>query len=261
MRMMAGSGYEERYFSNIRGEKFFYRMWRLRGARAALILIHALGLHSGRYTWLCEGLSFYGVNCYAVDLYGHGLSNGGRGRGTFADLLNAASKFLELVMSRERNSRIVLMGHGAGALAALVLASRYDRVSGLLAFSPLAELIEISNYPLTLKLFSLLGLKVRIPLIPPWDVNHPDARLEVKADKLVNRKLSAKLISSTLDLLRRIGRVETPFTAVLHEEGEIFSQGFNEFSRLVSDVDDSEIYDPSKESFPFERVAEWLVEM
>ena len=87
---------------NIEGERFFYRAWRSGNPRVTIVLLHALGLHTGRYSWLCDKIARGNVNCYAVDLYGHGLSDGGRGRGSLKKLIEVASMFLNLVRDKEK---------------------------------------------------------------------------------------------------------------------------------------------------------------
>lgn len=254
---MLRGGYDERYFSNLRGEKFFYRVWRVRGAKAVLVLIHALGLHTGRYTWLCKELSMQGLTCYAVDLYGHGLSDGARGRGVLANLLDVVNKFLQLVSAKEGDTSISLMGHGAGALVALMAAEHVRNVRGVLAFSPLAEVVGFSDAPLRLKLSSMLGLKVRIPLIPPRDVEHSDALLKAKADDLVNRKVSAKLLLSILERVEMEKSVKLDNVSVLYEEGGRFERGLEAFTRLVAGISGKARYDPEREKIPLDNVLEW----
>ncbi|RLF06911.1 MAG: hypothetical protein DRK00_00260 [Thermoprotei archaeon] len=255
---MLRGGYDERYFSNLKGEKFFYRVWRVKGARATLVLIHALGLHTGRYAWLCNELSMRGLTCYAVDLYGHGLSDGARGRGVLDNLLDVANKFLQLVSAKERDTSIFVMGHGVGALIALMVTNHVKNVKGILAFSPLAEVIDFSNISARLRVSSILGLKVRIPLIPPRDVEHADAILEAKADDLVNKKISAKLLLSILERLRRLEGIDVEEVSVLYEEGDRFIRGLRAFSTLVNSLSDEISYDPEKDRLPFEKVVEWV---
>ncbi|RLF00607.1 MAG: hypothetical protein DRJ57_00635 [Thermoprotei archaeon] len=255
---MLRGGYDERYFSNLRGEKFFYRVWRVKGAKAVLVLIHALGLHTGRYAWLCDELSMQGLTCYAVDLYGHGLSDGARGRGALADLLDVANKFLQLVSAKEKATNIFVMGHGVGALIALMAINHVENIKGILAFSPLAEVVDFTSIPLRLRVSSILGLKVQIPLIPPRDVEHADAILEAKADDLVNRKVSARLLLSILEKLRKLEGIEAENIPVLYEEGDRFVKGLEAFSRLVANLGERVSYDPEKERIPFERILEWI---
>src|SRR3989304_4098805 len=48
-------------------------------SRAVVYLIHGLGDHSGRYTHVAEALSEARISCWALDLRGHGKSDGARG--------------------------------------------------------------------------------------------------------------------------------------------------------------------------------------
>src|SRR5690606_25399896 len=63
----------------VRNLRLAYRTWEAERARAALVVVHGLGEHSGRYAEFGERMAGYGISTFAMDLRGHGLSEGRRG--------------------------------------------------------------------------------------------------------------------------------------------------------------------------------------
>ena len=52
------------------GLRLAYRTWEALSARAALVVVHGLGEHSGRYAEFGERMADYGISTYAIDLRG-----------------------------------------------------------------------------------------------------------------------------------------------------------------------------------------------
>jgi len=59
--------------------KIFFRHYRAPKERAALVLVHGLGEHSGRYQNVVTPLLDTGISIWALDHRGHGQSDGQRG--------------------------------------------------------------------------------------------------------------------------------------------------------------------------------------
>jgi len=103
------------------GTTLTWRLWEAAEARAALLLVHGLGEHSGRYRHLAEFLAGEGISVFTFDLRGHGLSQGTRGD------ITAFPRFLEDLLAMEEifvgevpeyHPRF-LLGHSMGGLIAL----------------------------------------------------------------------------------------------------------------------------------------------
>jgi len=100
------------------GEEIFYRIWSPDSEpRAALVLVHGLGEHSGRYEHVAEHLVARGVVVHAYDHLGHGRSGGRRGwmRG-YADLLDDLQWFHQRAAAHSAGVPLVLFGHSMGGL-------------------------------------------------------------------------------------------------------------------------------------------------
>ena len=66
-------------FQSGSGANTFYRCWATKEPRAVLLLTHGLAEHSGRYGDFASFFADAGIATYALDLPGHGNSDGMRG--------------------------------------------------------------------------------------------------------------------------------------------------------------------------------------
>ena len=59
---------------------FYYRHWDCESPRAAVLLLHGFGEHSGHYHRFAGALVHSGFDVWALDHEGHGLTGGVSGR-------------------------------------------------------------------------------------------------------------------------------------------------------------------------------------
>lgn len=107
------------------GERLFYALHRGEGARTAVVLVHGAG--GSHVHWPAALRRLPGATVYALDLPGHGRSEGEgrRSIGAYRDVVRA---FLEAAGLE----RAVLVGHSMGGAIALEVALRYpQRLAGL----------------------------------------------------------------------------------------------------------------------------------
>lgn len=92
------------------------RRWRPEGeTRAAMLLVHGMGEHSGRYEHVGAAFAGAGIDVLAFDQRGYGLTGGERGHvDDFAHFLDD----LEPLMAerRELGVPVILLGHSLGGL-------------------------------------------------------------------------------------------------------------------------------------------------
>lgn len=97
------------------GRAQFRRRWAVDDPRAALLLVHGIGEHAGRYEHVGAALADAGVDVLAHDQRGFGLTEGRRAFvrsiDEFVDDVNAL-----LAERRELGVPVVLMGHSLGGL-------------------------------------------------------------------------------------------------------------------------------------------------
>lgn len=107
--------------------------------RGMVLLVHGVGEHAGRYGRLAEQLNQAGFAVRGFDQYGHGESDGARGRLTSPTrLLDDLGDVLASTRARlDPALPLILLGHSMGGLvAALHVATRPTPVQGLVLSSP-----------------------------------------------------------------------------------------------------------------------------
>ena len=121
------------------GTKLFARHWDATGARATLLFIHGFGEHSGRYAPFGQHLADNGVDVFAVDLRGHGRSEGKRGViRDYGDFRADLAALIEHVRARSPAGPVVLFGHSMGGGIVLDHGFSPDPlVRGVIASAPL----------------------------------------------------------------------------------------------------------------------------
>jgi acylglycerol lipase len=115
--------------SRFRGHQnvsLFMRAWVPESPRRAIVVVHGVGEHSGRYEVFGDWFARSGAAVYSFDLRGHGRSGGPRGHADcFDDYLNDLEIFLQIVREAWADLPLCLVGHSMGGL--VVAASAVDR--------------------------------------------------------------------------------------------------------------------------------------
>jgi alpha-beta hydrolase superfamily lysophospholipase len=113
------------YFDGSTGRVYF-RAWRAAVPRsAAVIFLHGFGEHSGLYHRLGDALTAQGIDLWALDEIGHGLTDGDRAFiRSIDDLVHNARLLTILADEAEPGGPLLLAGHSLGAAAAAVTVSR-----------------------------------------------------------------------------------------------------------------------------------------
>jgi len=119
------------------GKTLFVRRWDPKSEPDVSVLVfHGITGYGGPYgPMIAEELSDSGFGVFAMDLRGHGLSDGIRGDyPSQARLVEDLAETVALVKSKGR--KLVLLGHSLGALSAVVAAkNRPQDVDGLILLS------------------------------------------------------------------------------------------------------------------------------
>lgn len=139
-------------FFEVHDRQVFYRHWDTNEpAVAALIFLHGFGEHSGLYHRYAAELADHGVELWAIDEPGHGLSTGDRGDvGSYDTVVAAGLRLAEIAASASPQIPLVIGGHSLGSLGAILTAlenpGRFAAgvVSGA-PLSPLPWLAEVSD--------------------------------------------------------------------------------------------------------------------
>lgn len=202
----------------------------------ALVILHGMGEHGGRYLHFPHYLQSSVDSVYCVDHRGHGRSEGLRGHierfDLFAeDAAHTISRLDEILKKRFGESRIHLLGHSMGGLIAL------------------RTLFKYSSLPLRSVTISapLLGIRVEVPRIKKaaakvlarvWGSLHMVSDLDPSlicrdkevvetytADRLVHNKITPKFFSemqsAMLDTLKRDSGLNYPLQMLIPLQDKI----------------------------------------
>ncbi len=106
--------------------RVYYKAWRVPGPRvAALVFLHGFGEHSGLYHRLGNALNAAGIELWALDEIGHGLTEGERAViDSVDDLVENGRRLAALAGQAQPGAPVWLAGHSLGAAAAAVSAVR-----------------------------------------------------------------------------------------------------------------------------------------
>jgi alpha-beta hydrolase superfamily lysophospholipase len=126
------------YVTNAQGLRLFTRAWRAEKPKALVLIVHGFAEHSGRYTALAEALREAGYDVGALDLQGHGRSEGTRVHvRRFSDYV-ADVEIAAQYLKRTPEQKLVLLGHSMGGLT-VIHAAATNQVSGVILSAPAVE--------------------------------------------------------------------------------------------------------------------------
>jgi len=187
-RLRGGERMRERQgtLTGVDGTQLNWRAWLPNGlARAAVVLVHGFGEHTGRHPALSAHLVPRGYAIWGFDLRGHGRSSGLRGHiMAWEEYRGDMDRFLALARAEEQGVPLFLYGHSLGGLIVLEYAADHpEGLAGVIALAP--------------------GLSMDLPLIQRWMVRvasrvRPTLGREQPADPqdpLMHGRSSARLVT------------------------------------------------------------------
>lgn len=124
----------------------YYRHWAAEEPRAAVIFLHGFGEHTGLYHRYGFALNAAGLDLWAVDQFGHGLTPGERGDFRSLEASGAlADRLAELASEESPGIPLVAQGHSFGAVATLwrLLADPAPYRAGVISGAPLVPVPEL----------------------------------------------------------------------------------------------------------------------
>lgn len=214
------------------GISLLYRAWEVDNARAAIMIVHGLGEHGGRYEGFAASMAGVGFSSYACDLRGHGRSEGRRGHvRSFGVYLQDLDRFRREVEGFTPGGLpLFLLGHSMGGLIALRYLEGYrTRLAGAIISAPwLATAMPVPRWKAT----AAAALARVLPALPlsnglkPEHLSH-DRRVaeDYRADPLVHDRITPRLFleaSAAMGLvLQHADRVTAPLLFLVPESDRI----------------------------------------
>lgn len=128
----------EEMFEGSGGLQLFARTWRpAEQPRGVVVIAHGFKSHSGLYGWVADKLVQRNLAVYALDLRGHGKSEGERYYvDKFSDYVADLGKFIAIAKAREPGLPVFLLGHSAGGVVGCTYALDHQQdIAGLVCES------------------------------------------------------------------------------------------------------------------------------
>lgn len=191
--------HDTQYIRSADGTQLHVQSWLPQHTRAVVGVVHGWSDHSGRYGNVVDALTPHGCGVYAVDLRGHGLSEGQRGHiNTWDEYRGDVHAFLDLLEATYPDTPLFLMGHSTGGLIVLEYAIHHParRLNGLIASAPL---LAEPNVPGVVKLLGRVLSRVApsFSLDPNADPNtisrDPAVVAAYKSDPLAHSRATPRL--------------------------------------------------------------------
>ena len=204
------------------GTRLFYRAWP--GAEApthTFAVVHGLGDHSGRYARYAAGMSQRGMATYALDVRGHGKSDGQRGHvDSWSQWTEDIAAFVSRVES-QAPGEVIPVGHsfGGAAMLSTVLAGKLKSSRRFIVSSPALKLkASVPGWKVSLGDFASRVVP-RIAMsneVDPGTISRiPEVVEAYRNDPLVHNMISARMYTewqrATQDILAQAGRITIPF--------------------------------------------------
>ncbi len=237
------------------GLELFYRRRLQKNSKAAVVICHGMGEHSGRYQNLYGPLEEESYSWFALDHRGHGRSGGKKGCiDAWDQFVDGLSRLVDIVADLEKGKKIFLVGHSMGGLIAAQYALRFqEKIHALILSGPLFKLsLEVNPVKSAAgKLISSFVPNFTMDNgIDPSFISHDKKVVDAYvADPLVHSRVSARLFTEMTaameNSLARAGILRLPVLVLhggddklTHPEGsKIF------FANLSAEDKELKIYD------------------
>lgn len=203
--------HQQEYFSGNDGLRMFENVWRPEAdSKAVAVLVHGFTEHGGRYAHVAEALTRQGFPVYALDLRGHGRSEGDRiWVQSFDGYLDDVELYLDRVRRREPGKPVFLIGHSmGGAILALLAIERNLDAAGLVLSAPALRVAD-GVFPLLRRLAAIVAR-----IFPRWRLvrmgssklsRDPDNIARFRADPFVfHGSIPVRTGAEIFDAMRRI---------------------------------------------------------
>jgi len=206
------------------GTRLAYRAWPVAAARLTFAVVHGLGEHAGRYDRFARGMAAYHMATFAVDLRGHGRSDGRRGHvDSWSRWIDDTAAFVAHVESQV-GGEVVPLGHSFGGAVTIsaVRAGRLPNAKRFVVSSPALKLkVSVPPWKSTLgKIASRVAPRLVMDNeVDPSTVSRiPEIVSAYRNDPLVHSKISSRLYAewrnAAAENLARAGDIMIPFLIV-----------------------------------------------
>lgn len=204
--------------------RLYYRERLIEDARAAVVLVHGVSEHYGRYRHVEEAVARAGMSFHMMDLRGHGQSEGIR---VHVDRFERYLEDLDLLVEhvqRSTSQPVFLVGHSLGGLISVrYLETRTPRFAGAVLSGPALKPTLKPPLPVFLALRAISAVRPHTPvpgLVPARHISRDtDIVMRYVSDPLVSKWLTTGFGMQSMRAMERsleeAHRIELPLL-ILH---------------------------------------------
>jgi alpha-beta hydrolase superfamily lysophospholipase len=216
----------------VRNARIYYQAWLPEGnVKAALLVVHGLGEHCGRYMNVVNHFVPLGYAVYGFDHIGHGKSEGMREIvERFADYTDTLTVFYEMVKGRQTGNPLFLLGHSMGGLitSCYLLDHQADFRGAVLSAPAIKASGNISQATIIMgKILSALAPKMGLlPVVANSISRDPEVVKAYINDPLVFHgktpaRLAAELLKAMLRVTAEAGKITLPVIVLQGSEDKL----------------------------------------
>ncbi len=199
------------FYLNWNGYNLHVQEWTPEHApKAHILLVHGQSDHSGRYEHVARFFNNMHIAVSAIDLYGHGKSEGKRGHiPAFSNYLDQVDLLIDEVQKKNPGSPVFLYGHSMGGAISLAHSvQRPGKVQGYIATSPWLKLAfdppawRIALGKMVAKILPALSQSAQLDA---GLLAHPaEVAAAYRADPLVHGKITPAAFLSIVDTVEQL---------------------------------------------------------
>jgi len=201
---MAKYSYSEGTYSGKGNARIAYKGWEADKPKGILVIIHGIGEHSGRYNRIVDALGGKRISVFALDLRGHGKSQGDKGHiDSFLDYIFDLKIFMNMIREAHSDLPVIMLGHSLGGAIACRYSLTYQNdLKGIVLSSP-ALSIHTGTSVITRAAAPVLSVftpKMEIQTgIDPKLLTHDEQEMALySADPLIHNIITPRLYSEIL---------------------------------------------------------------
>jgi len=184
-------------FLGSKDTKLFYSVDKVESPKAAVVFVHGICEHLGRYEYIKNKFNEEKYNVYRYDARGHGKSEGKRGYlESFDDYLDDLDLLIEIVKKENKGLKLILIGHSMGGLVATAYTSTYPNKVDLLALSGACNVCPSAARALKILPFNLFGRFNKANNLGAGVCSDKKVIEEYNKDPLVLRKMTFRLLGN-----------------------------------------------------------------
>jgi alpha-beta hydrolase superfamily lysophospholipase len=198
-------------------------------ARAAVLIVHGMAEHRGRYADAVRRFTGSGLACFTFDLRGHGLSPGNRADiASFQDYVDDVLAIRTAIVRAHPRLPLFIWAHSLGSIVVIrAVEQRGEQLAGVITSGcPLAAFPRMPS-PLRSTVVALctpFGSMAVNPGLPAEDLSHSKAaQASYAGDPLVSHKVTVRLLieleRACRSALAEAGKIVVPWLA-LHGEAD-----------------------------------------